>query len=48
MYEQLRTLKSNEDALGQLATKLNMVADLLKLNDPVLRKLSGTEGTFIP
>ena len=43
MYNQLRELKSNEVQLAQVATKLRMVADLLQLNDPVMRKMTGGE-----
>jgi hypothetical protein len=40
MFDQLRTLASNQKALGDIATKLRMVADLLELNDPLVQKLT--------
>lgn len=39
MYTQLTTLNSNKQELGKIATKLRMVADLLELNDPIVKKL---------
>ena len=44
MFEQLRQLDINRKALGDISTKLRMVADLLELNDPLVQKLTVIEG----
>lgn len=39
MYEQLKTLGNNSDTLKDVAAKLRVVADLLTLQDPVVKRI---------